>query len=129
MAVADYLIDHGKDVTIAESPAFGSCQMALRFHGVIKECRQKGIKYFTFSKASSFEGVEDSKQFGELTIAKELQDYDGLINLPKLKVHQQFVFTGAAKNLYGCVTGKRKFYRHNVCKNDPVRFAHMIIDQ
>ena len=127
MSVAEYLIDHGKQVSIGESPAFGSCQMALRFHGVIKECREKGINYFTFSKAESYEGVEGSKQFGKLTIARELQEYDGLINLPKLKVHQQFVFTAATKNLYGCVTGKRKAYRHFVCENNPQLFAKMIL--
>ena len=127
MAVAEYLMAHGKQVTIGESPAFGSAQMTCRSHGVYKECKDKGIDIITFKKAESYEGLEDKKQYRNLSIAKELNDFDAMINLPKLKVHQQFVFTGATKNLYGCVTGKRKAYRHFVCENNPQLFARMIL--
>ena len=46
---------------------------------------------------------------------------------PKLKVHQQMHFTAACKNLYGCVAGKKKILLHNLCKNEPVKFAEMIL--
>ena len=126
MSLAHYLKSQGHEVGIGESPAFGSCKKALKFHEVFDECKSSGIEVVEFNQNEKFDGVPDSS-YEVLTIAKELQNWDAIINLPKLKVHQQFMFTGASKNLYGCVTGKRKFVRHNLCKNDPVKFADMIL--
>jgi uncharacterized protein (DUF362 family) len=127
MSLATFLQSEGFVVGIGESPAFGSCRKALQFHGVLEECEAKKIEIVEFKKNEVYEGVTDGGRYSELTIAAEIQDWDAVINLPKLKVHQQFMFTGATKNLYGCVTGKRKFIRHNFCKNDPVKFAKMVL--
>ncbi len=126
MAIAELLQESGRHVTIGESPAFGSTQMAVRFHGVLGECRRKGIDVLTFTKPRMYEGLSDFKAYAQLTIAAELEQFDALINLPKLKVHQQFVFSGATKNLYGCVTGKRKAFRHFQSDNRLDIFARMI---
>ena len=80
-----------------------------------------------FRRTSDCAGVPQDSNYARLTIAAELADWSSLVNLPKLTTHKQLMFTGATKNLYGCVTGKRKFVRHNLCKNDPVRFARMIV--
>ena len=127
MAVAELLQEHGFQVGIGESPAFGSCASALQAHDVLDECRKRGVAVVEFQNTEAYSGVADDPHYQELTIARELRDWDALINLPKLKTHQQFTFTAATKNLYGCVTGKRKFIRHNVCGNNPVRFAKMIL--
>jgi uncharacterized protein (DUF362 family) len=127
MAIAETLQGCGYSVTIGESPAFGSAESALRKHGVLKECRDKGIGVLTFRKNRTIEGMDGHKRWGKLTIAAELEEFDGIVNLPKVKVHQQFVFTGATKNLYGCVVGKRKAHRHFVSDNDLAAFAKMII--
>ena len=127
MTLAELLQEKSYEVSIGESPAFGSCADALKAHGVYQECLDKSIGIVEFKVHEVYEGVEGSKNYGKLTIASELQDFDAIINLPKLKVHQQFVFTAATKNLYGCVGGKRKVWRHNLCKNDPVEFARMVL--
>ena len=127
MSLAIVLQERGKTVAIGESPAFGSCEKALCSHGVYEECLERGIEVVEFRKSVNYTGVEDESAYETLSIAKEIGRFDAMINLPKLKVHQQFVFTGATKNLYGCVVGKRKVFRHNTCKNDPTRFAKMVI--
>ena len=127
MSIAILLQSKGYDVGIGESPAFGTCKKALKFHGVFEECIEKGIKVVEFKNSETFEGLPDVSSYKSLTIASELQDWDAIINLPKLKVHQQFTFTAATKNLYGCVSGMRKFVRHTMCKNDPVKFAKMVV--
>ncbi len=127
MAVAHFFLERGFKVGIGDSPAFGSCRKALQFHGVLAECKAHNIAIVEFKQPEEYEGVADVKNYQKLTIAKELKDWDAVINLPKIKVHQQFMFTAATKNLYGCVTGKRKFIRHNLCKNDPVLFAKMVL--
>ena len=127
LAVAELLLDHGKQVTIGESPAFGSAEQAVTMHGAREECQRLGVQVMTFRQAAEITCVAGSSSYRSLTIAAELADFDAMINLPKLKVHQQFVFTAATKNLYGCVTGKRKFVRHNLCRNDPTMFARMLL--
>lgn len=127
MAVAELLLERNFKVGIGESPSFGSCAGALRAHGVLDECLAKGIAIVEFKQPESYSGVTQDKHYQTLTIAAELKNWDAIINLPKLKVHRQFTFTAASKNLYGCVTGKRKFIRHNLCANNPVRFARMIL--
>jgi uncharacterized protein (DUF362 family) len=127
MAVAELLLESGREVTIGESPAFGSTRGALRAHDVVDECADRGIGVLTFAAVDKIDGVDVGGRFEKLTIAGELKQYDGLINLPKLKVHQQMMFTAAVKNLYGCVTGKRKAYRHFVSENNPELFARMLL--
>ena len=126
LALAELLLDRGCKVTIGESPAFGTTSLCVRKHGVLDECKRLGIPLITFSKTETYEHEHEHKAFQEMTIAAELQDFDVRINLPKLKVHQQMVFTAATKNLYGCITGFRKAYRHFVCENNPALFADMV---
>jgi len=127
LAVAELLLDRGFRVGIGESPAIGSCKSALKAHDAYEECVRLGVDVVEFKGVQDYEGVASERNYGRLTIAEELSSWDTLINLPKLKTHQQFTFTAATKNLYGCVSGKRKFFRHNLCANDPVRFARMIL--
>ncbi len=127
LAVAELLLELGKNVTIGDSPAFASAQMCVRFHGARRECRRKGIRIITFRKVRQIAGAPNGKRFRKLSIAAELAGFDALINIPKLKVHQQCVFSGATKNLYGCVPGKRKAFRHFLSGNDPQLFARMIL--
>ena len=127
MAIAEFFLEQGCHVGIGESPAFGSCRKALKFHNVLDECQEKGIEIVEFNKNENYSDPQGEGSYKNLSIARELQNWDALVNLPKLKVHQQFVFSAATKNLYGCVTGSRKFIRHNMCKNDPVRFARMVM--
>jgi uncharacterized protein (DUF362 family)/NAD-dependent dihydropyrimidine dehydrogenase PreA subunit len=42
---------------------------------------------------------------------------DLVINLPKLKTHSAGTFTGATKNLFGCVPGLRKAEYHRIAPN------------
>lgn len=42
---------------------------------------------------------------------------DLVINLPKLKTHSAGTFTGATKNLFGCVPGLRKAQYHRIAPN------------
>ncbi|MDD7985870.1 DUF362 domain-containing protein [Lentisphaera marina] len=126
MAVADIFLQKGHRVGIGESPAFGSCTKALKTHEVYDEVMQKDIEIVEFSNNQSYEGIKNSS-YAKLSICKQIDEWDLLVNLPKLKVHQQMHFTGACKNLYGCVAGKKKILLHNICKNEPVKFAEMIL--
>ncbi len=126
LAAAELLLDAGKAVTIADSPAFGSTGMCIRAHKARAECRRLGVNILNLRRSRRIDGVPKHPHYGTLSIAADLERFDAVVNLPKLKVHGQFVFTGATKNLFGCVVGKRKAYRHFRSQNCLEGFARMI---
>lgn len=65
--------------------------------------------------------------FKTFQISGKLSEFDAIINLPKLKTHVLTVYTGAVKNLYGCVPGKRKAIYHALAP-DGARFSAMLLD-
>ena len=50
-----------------------------------------------------------------------------LVNIAKLKTHGLTVYTGAVKNLYGCVSGKEKAKMH-LRYQEPEQFSLMLLD-
>ena len=56
--------------------------------------------------------VKGRGRFQRFEIARVAFEADAVINLPKLKTHGMTVLTGAVKNLFGCVPGKRKVQWH-----------------
>jgi uncharacterized protein (DUF362 family) len=55
-------------------------------------------------------------------------DADVIINLPKFKSHQQLTATFAVKNMFGCVSGKRKALWHFRRGAEARRFCGLLID-
>lgn len=60
-------------------------------------------------------------------IAKPMFDADVVINLPKLKTHSAQIFSGAVKNVFGCIPGLRKARYHKMAP-DSADFGQIICD-
>jgi len=60
-------------------------------------------------------------------IAQAVLDADVIINLPKLKTHNLTLFTGAIKNLFGCVPGFSKAKYHGLAPH-PTEFSKSLVD-
>ena len=62
-----------------------------------------------------------------IVLAKVVMEADVLISIPKLKTHNQALFTGCIKNSFGCVPGpiKSRYHRLSVEKG---KFASMLLD-
>lgn len=60
-------------------------------------------------------------------LAKPIFDADVVINLPKLKSHSAAIYTGAIKNVFGCIPGLRKAKYHKIAP-DPMDFGEIIAD-
>lgn len=125
LALVDYLMDHSIEVAVGESPGTGPITACLKPLGLDREFRKRKVHYFTFSGFRA--AKRPLKGFPRFGVAKELAEYDGVIGVPKLKSHQQTYFSGAVKNLYGCVPGKKKALYHFTCKNDIHAFMRMIL--
>ena len=55
-------------------------------------------------------------------------DADVIINMPKFKTHQQLVATFAVKNMFGCVSGKRKALWHFSKGKHDSDFCEFLLD-
>ena len=113
------------DITVGDSPAIGSARLVATQSGLTKVCDDLQVPLINLS------GAETHNVDGRTTsISSTLKKFDAIINVPKLKGHELLYFTGAVKNLYGCVGGKRKVVRHVTMgdKDDGRIFARMLID-
>lgn len=65
--------------------------------------------------------------YGAFTLGRAVIDADVLISVPKFKTHGFMMFTGAVKNLFGCVPGLEKAQYH-LKVPDRDDFGSMLID-
>ncbi len=124
-SVAFWLMDMGAEVAVGDSPAFGSTASVLKKLGIEKQWlarRNIEVKEFrTKSQCILQNGVE-------VVLAAELFDCDLLVNLPKIKAHDQLYVTMAVKNFYGTVKGLHKAKMHMVHGDSADRFASILLD-
>ena len=112
-------------ITISDSPALGSLEAVASKAAYDPLKKKYGVKIVPLTDPIPFESEEG---IPHLKIAGCLQEFDRIINLPKVKSHCQMTMTLATKNLFGLVIGKRKPILHCLVKNDKVKFGKMLID-
>jgi uncharacterized protein (DUF362 family) len=112
-------------ITISDSPALGSLEAVASKAGYDPLKKKYGAEIVPLTDPITFENEEGVPH---LKIAGCLQEFDRIINLPKVKSHCQMTMTLAIKNLFGLVIGKRKPILHCLVKNDKVKFGKMLID-
>ncbi|HZW82370.1 MAG TPA: DUF362 domain-containing protein, partial [Candidatus Deferrimicrobium sp.] len=81
-----------------------------------------------FDQAGAVEIASKTGRFvNSFFIAKPVIDADVVINLPKFKAHSAAVYTGAVKNVFGCIPGLRKAEYHKMAPS-PEDFGEIIAD-
>jgi len=123
-AVVEYLNGFGIRPQISDSPAMGGFQRILKEGGHLDALKGLDVELREFKSSVT---VDVGKPFHKLEIAKDAIDADVVINLPKLKTHQQMLMTLGVKNLFGCVVGMRKPEWHFRMGVDRERFAELIV--
>jgi uncharacterized protein (DUF362 family) len=112
-------------IVISDSPALGSLSAVADKAGYRFLEKKYGAQILPLTDPIPFENEE---QVPHLKIAGCLEQYDQIINLPKVKAHCQMTMTLGIKNLFGLVIGKRKPALHCLVKNDKLKFGKMLID-
>ncbi len=102
------LKDFGAKPFVGDSPAWGNVFSCVRKLRLEEPLRKLAVPIKQLNKPKSCQ-IDDKTKVGISSIAL---DADVIINLPKLKTHQQLVATFAIKNMFGCVSGKRKAIWH-----------------
>jgi uncharacterized protein (DUF362 family) len=109
LATASLLKDFGAKPFVGDSPAWGNvftCVKALKLDEPLEKLAVP-VKQLDKPKWCRI-GTGNTK----VGISSVALDADVIINLPKFKTHQQLVATFAVKNMFGCVSGKRKALWH-----------------
>jgi len=96
--------------------------------GIAAVARAHGAKLISFSSEKLKEVFNDRAVFEKSMLLPEiLFDVDLVINIPKLKTHTLMLYTGAVKNLFGCVPGGKKQAYHAAARTKE-QFAHLLLD-
>ena len=132
-AVAGLVSVIGAKCSVGDSPSIGAenwnkYNRLLRLTGMMAAIERTGIRTVRFDDCPVEKDVPKAKVFHRLPLTKALDDFRVLINLPKFKTHGLVLFSGAVKNLFGCVPGRRKAMFHLQAGDNPEMFAQMLVD-
>jgi len=108
------LRDRAEEVIVGESDGFNyPCRVAFEKTGTADAVKRAGGTVINLSEDKivkvKFHGNRTVKQ---LFMPKTLLDADAVVNLPLMKTHEFMMYSGAIKNLFGCVPSNRRIYLH-----------------
>ncbi len=131
-AMTILLREHGCTVWIGDSSGGAIAGIAptarsMKVAGYAKVARDEGAIIKNFDREGVVGTTRESKPEQSMYLAKPIFDADVVINLPKLKTHTAGIFTGAVKNVFGCIPGLRKAEYHRMAP-DPENFGEIIAD-
>lgn len=131
-AITRILKDKGCIVWIGDSSGGAIAGIAptaqgFKVSGLEQIAKEEGAIIKNFDKEGVCE-IEPTGKFKEkMYLAKPLFDADVVINLPKLKTHSATIYTGAVKNVFGCIPGLRKAMYHKIAP-DKEDFGEILTD-
>lgn len=132
-AVTSLVQAAGAHPAVGDSPSIGAespdgYKRLLDVSGMRDVIGRTGASVVRFDDSATEREAPDAKVYRRFLIADAVTDADVLINVPKLKTHGLTVISCAVKNLFGCVTARRKVEYHLGAGNDPAMFAQVIAD-
>ena len=126
-AVAKTCLDAGGRVTAGDSPGIGSLSSVAEKSGIAAVADELGVTLLEFTEAVKVERPAGAR-FRKLLLARAAAEAGAVINLPKVKTHQQMFLTLAVKNLFGCIVGKEKIAWHMNAGRDAALFARFLVE-
>ncbi len=122
---ARLLKDFGAKPFVADSPAWGDVFRCVKTLKLDEALKNLSVPVKELNKPKSCYLSERNPKVGISSVAL---DADVIINLPKLKSHQQLTATFAVKNMFGCVSGKRKAMWHFARGKSANEFCELLLD-
>jgi uncharacterized protein (DUF362 family)/ferredoxin len=113
-ALCCYFTDHNCSISIGDSSAFyqgGGTVAGLESSGIAAVAKKYGAALVPF-ETTRLRKITSGANLNPFYVTEAVFDHDLVVNLPKLKVHRLARYTGAIKNMYGCVVGGSKQLYH-----------------
>ncbi len=102
------------------------------WHSVITNAKTSGLYQLTLENDIPLFELRQPRRMKagnrHLTVSQQALDADVILNVPKLKTHQQLKLTAGIKNMFGCVPGKRKALWHFRAGAIPLHFGRMLVE-
>lgn len=111
------------EIVVGDSSSF-STMKSFEVSRIKEVCDRQNIRWLAFE---SDEPVKRELLGKEIIIPKAVPESDLIINLPKLKTHILMKYTGAVKNLYGCISGGLKPALHKYFPKEE-EFANVLVE-
>jgi uncharacterized protein (DUF362 family)/Pyruvate/2-oxoacid:ferredoxin oxidoreductase delta subunit len=108
-AVIRLVREAGGEAMVGDSPGMGDFRKVCEKAGILNVVNEEGAVLTEFDETIE---VRNHGRFHRFEVSRAAYEADAIINLPKLKTHGMTVLTGAVKNLFGCIPGKRKVQWH-----------------
>lgn len=125
-AVCKILKKNKCEIFIGDSP-FTNAKSSFTASGIDKIAKKYGrLIIFEQEKLIKIKDKK-SKILKEFEIARITKEVDLIIDMPKLKTHVLTKYTGAIKNLYGCIPGGMKQKIHLQGKGEE-NFSKILVD-
>ena len=108
------LRDEAEEVVVGESDGFNyPCRLAFEKTGTAAAVKRAGGTVVNLSEDKVVEvKFQGSGALKKLFLPKTLLDADAVVDLPLMKTHEFMMYSGAVKNLFGCVPSNRRIYLH-----------------
>lgn len=124
-AVIRLVHEEGGTAMVGDSPGMGDLRKVAEKSGIIDVVNEEGAELTSLEEAVE---VKNAGRFQRFAIARAAYEADAIINLPKLKTHGMTTLTGAVKNLFGCIPGKRKVQWHFNAGVNRDLFMRMLVE-
>ncbi len=108
------LRDSAEEVIVGESDGFNyPCRVAFEKTGTAAAVKKAGGTVINLSEDKIVKvKFPRSRAVKQLFMPKTLLDADAVVDLPLMKTHEFMMYSGAIKNLFGCVPSNRRIYLH-----------------
>ncbi len=126
-AVIDIVKKAGAEPVVGDSPfPMLKFDTVTEKTGIAEVCKRKKVTLLDLSGPTEFENP-DGLLIKKFKLTKYFNEFDAIIDIPKLKTHTFMVFTGAVKNLFGLVPGQGKPKFHLQLQRQEY-FSKMLLD-
>ncbi len=108
------LRDRNSEVIVGESNGFNyPCWIAFDKTGTQSAVKAAGGKVINLSEDKLVEvKFQGNTPLKRLFLPKTILDADAVVDLPLMKTHEFMAYSGAIKNLFGCVPSNKRIYLH-----------------
>ncbi|PVX24753.1 MAG: hypothetical protein CW691_06580 [Candidatus Bathyarchaeum sp.] len=112
--LVSFLRDRAEEVVVGESNGYNyCCDDALALTGVKKIVEQAGGTTINLSN-DEIVNVQNPKTLclKNFPLPKTLVEADSVVDVPVMKTHEFTNYSGAIKNLFGCIPNNRRIFLH-----------------
>ncbi|MEM2081870.1 MAG: DUF362 domain-containing protein [Candidatus Bathyarchaeia archaeon] len=108
------LRNQAEEVIVGESDGFNySCRVAFKKTGMEAAVKKAGGTVINLSEDKIVKvKLQSGSRLKALFLPKTVLDADAIVDLALMKTHEWAMYSGAIKNLFGCVPSNKRIYLH-----------------